>query len=468
MGFFGSAARTVEDAGVATAPAPAGSTGRVAEIVLDIQRQVSRVRGLAIKAPLESRLMTHDELLRFALQELSRQYGERFDTLDFFLRAWGLIPLETPPLRDLYLIALREQVGGLYDPHSRTLYILQGFDPDSAVGRIILAHEICHALQDQHFNLAEAIERRFSNEDALLAFQAVVEGDATLLMTEYSLETGNSLDLRSILSLLQTTQGQFYVMPYYLQQMFVQPYLTGSAFLTELTFSGTMPRNAPLQSPPLSTEQILHPEKYTAPLRDDPTSVTLPDRPRLSAAGWTRPLNNTMGELQIKLLMDAWHGLARGARLAEGWDGDAYSFWHKDNEFFSEWRSVWDSPGEAAEFYDGLLNLMQRRSASTLACAAWGDPAPPNPATDAWAGQQHAAQAKNMKNETSGDGAARLLFDLGCFDPAPGDAPHNAAAVQDAARVEGANWRFLIARAGDRVHAALFTLDAEKLITGKK
>lgn len=436
-----------EAAESAPAPSPSAAANlRVEEIVLNIQRQVSQVRGLPIKAPLKSKLMTHEELIAFAREELAKQY-EDFDAFDYFLRAWGCMPMDTPPLMDLLLVSLREQVGGIYDPGSKTLFILQGFDPQSTVGKVILAHEIGHALQDQHFDLAKGIEDRLHNEDALLALQAVFEGDATLLMTEYTVDAGESLDARSILSLLQTTQGQFYQMPYFIQQMFLQPYLTGMTFYVHILYGEDLPRNRPFEQPPLSTEQVLHPEKYHGDLRDDPTSVTLAARPGLEAAGWTRSRVNTMGELQIKLLMDTWHGLAQGKRYAEGWDGDAYSFWHKGTEIFSEWRSVWDSPKDAGEFYDGLLDMMQRRKSTALEFAAWGERPGANaePDTDALLralglppARGSAADAVNLKQSTPAAGAFAGMPD-------------------SVAIIEGPNWRFAIARQGEQVYAALLT-----------
>ena len=69
---------------------------------------------------------------------------------------------------------LSEQVAGFYDPYRKTLYIADWLPVD--MQRPALAHEIQHALQDQHFDLKKLARPLKSEGDRQLAQAAVVEG----------------------------------------------------------------------------------------------------------------------------------------------------------------------------------------------------------------------------------------------------------------------------------------------------
>jgi hypothetical protein len=216
--------------------------------------------------------------------------------------------------------------------------------------------------------------------------------------------------------------------------MFIHPYLGGSKFMTEMIYVKGMSRDVPFRKPPLSTEQILHPEKYTTENRDDPTSVELAKRPALMKDGWSEsPLRNTFGEFQIKLIMDVFNGLAEGARIAAGWDGDTYAFYNKKNEFFTECRTTWDTVLDASEFYDAMLDVMRRRSTKPIYFVSWGEPENSKP--------------KELKIEDVFNVIGK---------------PYKKNGSEDI--INGANWHFVIARRGKDVYTAIFTPEALKQV----
>ena len=75
---------------------------------------------------------------------------------------------------DLY----SEQVAGYYDPDSTTLFGVTGADPLQL--RLVLAHEMVHALQGQYLPL-DSILHDIKSNDRLTAAQSVLEGQATLV-----------------------------------------------------------------------------------------------------------------------------------------------------------------------------------------------------------------------------------------------------------------------------------------------
>ena len=75
----------------------------------------------------------------------------------------------------------------MYDPKSREFFIADWTDP--ADQRMIMAHELTHALQDQHFHVEKWEDAAKPNDDDELARDAVLEGSATLSMFDYQLQT---------------------------------------------------------------------------------------------------------------------------------------------------------------------------------------------------------------------------------------------------------------------------------------
>ena len=162
----------------------------------DVLKVVSRLRELDIKQNVKSSLKTKDEIEQSVIRDLDENTPrEEFEATQKTLIKLGLIRKDFK-LRDYVVQLLREQVAGYYEPKTKEFY-LAAWLPVSDQKRVI-AHELVHALQDQHFDL-----RRFENwpkgdSDAELAAHALVEGEATLVMIEYDFdERGAKLDMQA-------------------------------------------------------------------------------------------------------------------------------------------------------------------------------------------------------------------------------------------------------------------------------
>ncbi len=333
-------------------------------LVDSLRPAVERATGLAFRSPTPSALRDRAELRAFLLTKLDEDFPvEREEGIAAVYRLLGLLP-DTLQLRALLLDLYTEQVAGFYDPVTRTLYGLRGADP--AQLRLVLAHELVHALQDQHFNL-----RRFENwpkgdSDAQLAAHALIEGDATLAMLQYV--TKNPL---RALGFLKSMGGaglnseQLNKAPRSLRETLLFPYQEGMAWARVVHQNGGWGDvSKAFSNLPQSTEQILHPEKYF--VQEAPVKVTLPDLRRALGRGWRRIESDVNGEWSTYLILDEFlKSLADSKRAAAGWGGDRYEVYENQRGLVVYVSvSAWDSEKDAREFFEAYVKRSRLRYAN--------------------------------------------------------------------------------------------------------
>lgn len=327
------------------------------EYVAQITSGVAELRNLPVKEPVRFRVLDRNELRRMLNSKIHEELPANYlPNLEFVLKVLGAIP-ETTDLRSTLVGLLSEQIGGLYDRDTKVLYIMKDFDFNRALSRIILAHEICHALQDQNFDLKKMPLTDPVNDDLSMAVSSVVEGDAVIAMQDYAQDTFSGRDIIQLLDVFKLDQRALNNAPYFLQQELLFPYLTGANFVLKLMYTNPRLRDRALRQWPLSTEQLIHPEKYLSSDRDDPVSVTLPDLSSSLGAGWRMEFCNVFGELQTKLLFENWREWDTARDASEGWGGDEYNLYRNGDRYFLLWVSTWDSDEDADEFFRGISNL---------------------------------------------------------------------------------------------------------------
>jgi uncharacterized protein DUF955 len=277
------------------------------------------------------------------------------------LRLFGLIP----PSLDLHVTMtalLTEQIAGFYDPDSSALFVVADVPPQQL--RIVMAHELVHALQDQYANLDSVMAQHHHN-DRRAAAQAVLEGQATLVQMSVMMPEQNPDTLPLGLfwksrALLGGQQGpqmqQFSQAPLWLRETMVFPYLGGADFV--VWFRHKYFGRSVLDSMPTSTEQILHPDHYAA--HDEPTTVIFTPPP---GAADTVQYEDDLGEFETRLLLQQLlDSESEATNLATGWDGDRYQvLGPKSNALV--WYSVWDDAAAAARFTGGLHRAWAKRRA---------------------------------------------------------------------------------------------------------
>ena len=229
-------------------------------------------------------------------------------TQDAFIQL-GLVPPGTDLVRG-YLDLAEKDVAGYYESGSRTFFLLDHVSADEAKG--VMAHELTHALEDQHYDLAAVKKNAGGNSDHLTAITAVVEGSAMAVMLAY---LGREQGEEKATAQLQKTEAKrterLKVAPSFTQRSLLLPYLLGFSFLLQGKpwefYLGGGVHAADIDEayvhPPYSTRQILHPEQYwMGRARYHEQRLTLPDLSTVLGPGWSKAADGSIGELGLAVL----------------------------------------------------------------------------------------------------------------------------------------------------------------------
>jgi hypothetical protein len=270
------------------------------------------------------------------------------------LKLMGLIEPDAS-LADLYIDLLGSQVAGLYSPDDKQLYVVSKSGALGPTEKTTFAHEYTHALQDQNFDLSGMDLDQIGEGDRAIARLSLIEGDATLVMSLWQIDNLSQAEIMQLLgeSLDPEATRILQEMPAALRETLLFPYTRGLTFTQGVQATGGWEAvNEAFANPPASTEQVLHPEKYTA--HEAPVKVDLPDdlATRLGK-GWTVGLEDTLGEFQLSLwLSDAGGGtLADANQAAAGWGGDRTAILDGPNGASAVVIATeWDSTADASEF----------------------------------------------------------------------------------------------------------------------
>jgi hypothetical protein len=348
-------------AGAPTTQAPSAPTTRAPSAtpagpgVRAVQRDVAELRELEFRRRVPVTVESPGKLARRLLGVLAEETDEA--ELRRQGRAMELLG-ELPPGTDLPRLLNRvqaESVLGFYlpgRPPKGGLYVRssRGLDP---YAKIILAHELTHAVTDQRFDLthADRLAAATAREDELAAYSGLVEGDATLTMQRYLAERltpAEQADAGLVASTQRTPERD--AAPPIIRQSMLFPYEQGLRFVRALYAKGGWDAvNDAYRDPPTSTEQLLHPERYLGD-RDRPQAVPVADLSGRLGAGWRPAAELSFGELDAKLLLQGELAVTAAERAAAGWDGGRMRTFQRGTGTALALRTVWDSAAEASQF----------------------------------------------------------------------------------------------------------------------
>src|SRR5215813_7173405 len=249
----------------------------------EVLKETSELRRLPIIRQVQSSTQSRAEIERAMMKNLDDEVTPAdMHAGEVTLKKLGLAPPNFE-YRELMVRLLTEQVAGYYEPKTRQFYLADWIDIDGQ--KPIMAHELTHALQDQHFNLRRFDHWPKGDSDAELAAHALIEGDATLAMAMYV--ANNPLRALSFLKSMGATgiaTDELDKAPRALRETLLFPYQEGMGWTRALWKQGGWNEvSQAFTSLPQSTEQILHPEKYLA--HEAPVKVTLPDLTNLLNEG---------------------------------------------------------------------------------------------------------------------------------------------------------------------------------------
>jgi hypothetical protein len=336
-----------------------------------IQAQVSELRGLQPREAVDRYLLTPDELRERVINDFMDDYSPE-DARDdaIILAALGLLDAQFD-LYNLFIELYTEQIVGYYDSDTKEMYVIQGTG-FSGPERLTYAHEYVHVLQDQHHNINEGLrfEQEYceSNTEYCAAVQSLLEGDASLLEMQWLFNHATNQDIQEIQEFYSGYQSPvFETAPSFLSEDFLFPYLYGHAFVEEIYDAGGWTAvDQAYANPPVSTEQILHPERYPDVT---PLPVELPDFLPILGSGWRELDRNILGEWYTYLLLaeplneEARLDQERSREAADGWAGDYYVIYHLDgsNQTILLLRTIWKNESEARQFSDAFLDYASSR-----------------------------------------------------------------------------------------------------------
>jgi hypothetical protein len=330
----------------------------IQELVAD----VSALRGIPVQAAIPIERLD-ERRFADAIEWMSRNTASGADGAQAALS----FSAENSPGASSPRAVLHEQVIGFYHEGTGKVYLRSGYVPrdddnPAELRRLVLAHEVQHALQNQRFGGSRL--QMLLDEDTRLARLAVREGDASLVGTAYIGWT-RGVPISRIASRLAREAARESTesflgshahsrvlagAPPMDRERLLFPYRAGSSFIAEIYRAGGFPLvDRVFEHPPSTTEQVLHPEKYVA------GEQAVPVRAPAAPAG-SRPIAaGRMGELQIRALLVDCVGPAQAVDAASGWGGDAFLMVSgPDSSRGFLWSTVWDSEADAWAFEQAM------------------------------------------------------------------------------------------------------------------
>ncbi len=271
-----------------------------------------------------------------------------------------------------------------YDPRTRCLYVLAAKKPFSPLDRAVIAHEYTKALQDQSFGLSRLLTNTMSaggyDTDALMAREAVVEGDAFITMLNYAA----SFSKQDQVTFNQQLQSSGSTTSDFAQDRLGFPTQQGTVFVKYLMAAAAKGRkgdaanaaaidavNHALADPPSSTRQVLNPALY---LQSTRASASLAAPSVSLGTGWQRTSSDVLGSFTLIDLLDQHQTSAadtQAATLASTTlQSDRWAMYQSSGNSLLIWRTHFDSTAGAQAFVKAFLSYTGARFHATLASAA--------------------------------------------------------------------------------------------------
>ena len=320
---------------------------RLPAAVAAAQKAVEKARGVPFRAAVASALLPEKDLAKVLSRKLTEDLPVPFDDYAASLAAVGLLE-PVPNLEKRLTNLYSRQVVGFYDPAEKRFYVVPersaqasssatGPETGPLVEEALLAHELTHALQDQRLDLDRRMKRLKENGDALLALEAFLEGEATVVMAEVLVARlpaesrdllGNDF-LAEVVSNLGAASSGAIEGADGVPELFVRellfPYAAGTAWIRKIrSGNGWGPIDEVYKRLPETTAEILHPERRgTSRLR-----LSAADRPRAEElpTGASVLYADTLGEFALSFLLEQ-AGAGEGAQaLAASWQDDRILF----------------------------------------------------------------------------------------------------------------------------------------------
>jgi hypothetical protein len=325
-------------------------------VIADVADQVEEVRGLGFVDPVSPQAVNQDQIGDLLKDALDRSFPQ--EMMERRSRAWstiGVIPDGTD-LKSAIQDYAGTQVIGFYDTESHQL-VFSGSKQPSPYERVTLAHELTHALDDQHFDLhrLDVLEQTCRDEE-LSALVSLTEGSAVVFSIRYlvaNLSPEEQVEFQREASSFEPPPPS---VPPFLLSLLISPYVHGQTFVESLLTRGGLPAvDRAFRDPPDSTEQVLHPDRYP---KDEPQEVDVEDLAIRLGEGWAPIDVYQVGEAWLRLLLELKLDPAAAGQAAAGWDGGEYRAWANGDQIAVLLQTVWDGADEAGAFAEAMSDWL--------------------------------------------------------------------------------------------------------------
>ena len=332
--------------------------------------EASALRQLKILRPVRSGTKSRSEIEAMIVRDFNAsQSAEETESDRKLLVAFRLISPEFR-YREFLVSLLTEQVAGFYESKTKEFFLADWNDPANV--KPVIIHELTHALQDQHFDLARFEKWPRGDADRELAIHALVEGDATAVMFNYVLKP-SGLDVTRLPMLINELAESMGVgsgserekvlasAPPAIRETLLFPYTYGAGFAQQVIrrqkWEGLSRAYSAL---PQSTEQILHVEKYLA--HEAPSKPLPGDLAKVLGDDWKSVMQDVSGEFGYFVILSGVLAKREAQKAADGWGGDRCVLYEnsKSGETVLVHLSDWDSLEDASEFYDAYSRRLAR------------------------------------------------------------------------------------------------------------
>jgi len=344
-------------------PRNVGPAGSLPSVFARVAQQVEQIRSLTYLRPVRAQAVTRAAMNQLMHDKAGSQ--EPRQSAARTSKAWatiGVIPRGT----DLYKAVSdfdASQVLGFYDPETRRLVFI-GTNSPGPFQRFTLSHELTHALDDQHFDLTHLDRLQSCRDDEQGAYISLAEGDAVVTSVLWARQDLSAQELTQVEQAAGSGPPPPASVPPFLVKLMEFPYEAGPAFIeTLLQQGGPGAIDDAFRHPPVSTEQVLHPERYPS---DRPVTVEVPNAASKLGRRWKEIEIEQVGEEWLQLLFGLHLSSVNAAADSDHWGGGQYRAWSDGAHTAVVMDTAWDSHQASARFAQGMRQWLGNRSTATV------------------------------------------------------------------------------------------------------
>jgi hypothetical protein len=355
----------------------------------EILQFASQDTGLPILHKVKRRLTKRDEVQSYIKKSIKDDKdAKRLERSSEVLKKFGLVPRNFD-LPNFLVVMLREQVAGYYDVKTKTVNLLNWVDAEQQ--KPVLAHELTHALQDQSFGIEKWMKGSVEqddkkddpsaadivNDEETSARQAVIEGQAMVVLLDYSLAPTGKTVLNSSEIVEALKQGMlvgtadtpaFRDAPIFLKEELTFPYRYGLDFTAALLQAGgkELAYAGAFKDPPKTTREIMQPQTYLTHEKLEPLRMIDMEKDFKSYDAFDI---GAMGEFDVDILVEQYAGQKEAAAIYPAWRGGYYFAGKPKRDksapiglaYLSRWSNAAKASEFAAVYAKSLVQRYQKR-----------------------------------------------------------------------------------------------------------